>query len=148
MKAMSLLLCACVMTTVFEARAQSNLPHSNPNSPYYNSVYLPSQGLGDTRPNRNDKWGAFAGSKPDGASGIGLDRSDQSSAEMAAMDHCKRSGGTNCELFFVFLNQCAAVASTESEHGWARGRSLRQVKSQAMRSCDSPRCEIIFEHCL
>jgi len=128
--------------------SQTNLPPSNPNSPQHHSVYLPSQGLGDTRRGRADRWGAFAGSESDGASGVGLEKSDQQTAEAAAIEQCRESGGSNCVIFFVFLNQCAAVASTPHNSTWARGLTLNQVRSVAMKGCGSAECEIVFEHCM
>lgn len=46
--------------------SQINLPPGNPNSPQHNTVYLPSQKLGDTRRGQSDRWEASADSKPDG----------------------------------------------------------------------------------
>lgn len=134
--------------SIFQGQAQNNVPPSNPNSSQYHSVYLPSQGLGDTRPNRPNKWGAFAGSEADGASGVGVNQSDQDSAETAALSQCRESGGTNCQVFFVFLNQCAAVASTSHNNAWARGKSLRGVRRDAMKACGSSECRIVFEQCM
>ena len=140
------LLLACSATAA--DASQANLPPSNPNSSQYHSVYLPSQGLGDTNRGQADRWGAFAGSESDGASGVGLDKPNQEIAEASAMEQCRNSGGLNCEIFFVFLNQCAAVASTPSNSTWARGRTLRQVRSDAMKGCNNAACEIVFEHCM
>ncbi|WP_219338449.1 DUF4189 domain-containing protein [Luteimonas deserti] len=109
---------------------------------------MPSQGLGDTTPNRPKRWGAFAGSESDGASGVGLDKRSRASAERAAMAQCRNAGGMNCEVFFVFLNQCGAVASTATNSTWARGPTLSDVRDQAMSGCKSRECSIIFEHCL
>ena len=55
-------------TTVasFAYASQANLPPSNPNSPQHNTVYLPSQRLGDTRRGQTDRCGALADSKPEG----------------------------------------------------------------------------------
>jgi len=128
--------------------AQSQLPPSNPNSPQHHSVYLPSQDLGDTSRDSQNRWGAFAGSESDGASGVGLDKSDQETAEAAAMEQCRDSGGSNCVIFFVFLNQCAAVASTPHSNAWARGLTLRKVRRDAMEACSNAECEIVFEHCM
>lgn len=119
-----------------------------PGSPAYNTRVLPAHGLGDTKQNAPNRWGAFAASLPDGASGVGLDKPHQAIAEEDAMAQCRDSGGTNCEVSFVFLNQCAAVASTATEHAWARGMSSQKVRADAMAACNGADCEIIFEHCM
>lgn len=116
-----------------------------PGSAAYNSVYLPANGIVDSR-SPSLSWGAFAISDEDGWSGWGLNAGSEAEARSAAIKHCAERGGVNCVVSVKFANSCAAVARNETRGYTAAGESLKVVRRKALRGCGEG-CEIFQERC-
>ncbi len=116
-----------------------------PGSAAYNSVYLPANGVVDTR-RPSLSWGAFAVSDENGWSGWGLNADSEAEARAAAIEHCAERGGINCKVSVKFANSCAAIARNETRGYSAAGESLRVVRRKALRGCGKG-CEIFQERC-
>jgi len=135
-----LLMCA----TAFVAAQQ-------PGSVEYNTVFLPSHGVGDTtRANSVDRWGALASG--DGkVLGFVIGTREEAEAKKLALADCVASGGKNCKVVTTFVNECVAVAAKPGKANWAsddagRPQVLDSVKSQVMKMCGDD-CKIVRQGC-
>lgn len=117
-----------------------------PGSAAYNSVYLPAHGVGDTRRQGVENWGAFASGVGD-VVGWTMDGATEDEAEQIAMSECQSSGGTACRIEGTFVNECAVLASGPSDYGWSHGnRGMRFHRKRALAQCGAG-CRIIREGC-
>ncbi len=129
---------------------QANLPPSDPNSPQYNTVYLPS--LENAAPPQErwaDRWGAFS-SASSGVSGGVQDMASKRQAEKSALAECKAKGGNDCRVDIVYYNQCGAVASGGGHMGSARAATEREAVEIAIATCEKgggSNCQLYFMGC-
>ena len=129
---------------------QANLPPSDPNSPQYNTVYLP--GLENAAPPQErwaDRWGAFS-SASSGMWGGVQDKESKRQAEKAAIASCKAKGGKDCRVNIVYYNQCGAVASGGGHMGSARAPTEKEAVEDAIATCEEAGgsdCQLYFMGC-
>lgn len=129
---------------------QANLPPSDPNSPQYNTVYLPF--LANAAPPQErwaDRWGAFVLSS-NGMSGGIQDAPNKRQAEKAALTECREKGGENCRVSLSYYNQCGAVASGGGHTGSSSAPTEREAVENAIATCEKAggsNCQLYFMGC-
>lgn len=122
-----------------------------PGTVEYNTVFLPAHGVGDTRaPAEGDSWGAFAIAmgNEDGVSmtGWAINHATETQARNASLEMCDRRGGKDCVVDLVFMNQCAAVTTSDAGTYASRDRTLKLSRRAAREHCGSG-CRILYEGC-
>jgi len=76
----------------------------------------------------------------------------KSAAEHAAVKDCESRGGSGCEPFLTYYNQCVAVANTldGSRSASQNADEVSSAKKLALQRCEkenSVACEIVFTDC-
>ena len=147
--AAALLLLSEVAWAQMTPQQQASLPPSDPNSPQYNTVYLPA--LENAAPPQErwaDRWGAFS-SASGGMWGGVQDMKSKRQAEKAALARCKAKGGKDCRIDIVYYNQCGAVVSGDGGSGGGRAATEKEAVEIAMESCGEKggNCELYFMGC-
>ncbi|KAB2915287.1 MAG: DUF4189 domain-containing protein [Hyphomicrobiaceae bacterium] len=92
-------------------------------------------GLGGTRAEARDNYGAIAYSPSTGAHGWSYDYPSRSAAESTALRNCRRHA-SDCVVPIWFRNACGALAVAPGGgygSGWGTSRSL--AERYAMQSC-------------
>ncbi|MCC5045472.1 MULTISPECIES: DUF4189 domain-containing protein [Xanthomonas] len=81
-------------------------------------------------------WGAIAGSDSTGESGAVVGKLSQEDAKNSALYQCSLGGASDCEVDFVYKNQCAALVSSDT-------RGFSQASATKERAVDlaTSRCE-------
>lgn len=151
------IVCGIVLMVSFSTSAQmthqqqAQLPDSNPNSAHYQSRYLPSLGASSNQQMPEDRFGAFALSRATGKSGWFQDAKSERAADLGALQQCRdRSGGAgDCEIVISFQNQCAAVARSDHNTGYATAGDMVSARQDAIESCEALGgiCEVFREGC-
>jgi len=129
---------------------QANLPMSDPNSPQYNTVYLPS--LENAAPPQErwaDRWGAIATDADNAKLGAVVDMTSEKKAKQAALETCKKNGGTNCRVDISYYNQCAVLVTGDSMYSTARGATVEEAEKLGFSKCRNAdvNCRVYYSDC-
>jgi hypothetical protein len=129
----------------------SCIPPTYPGSPYGQSDGYAEPVSTGPAPIWSDRWGAIAMDYSNGSAGGVKDGVTKDGATGLAIDRCRESGGTHCELTIVFMNQCVAVAQ-KSGGGFistATAAERPQAAERALTRCaDDGACKLVYEFCV
>ncbi|WP_169447761.1 DUF4189 domain-containing protein [Luteimonas mephitis] len=96
-----------------------------------------------------DSWGAIA-SDAKGVFGIVTDLRSKRLAKAAAVDECRKRGGT-CSVSLVFKNQCAAVGSSTQSSFASGAPTIEEATARAMKRCEDANgrgnCWVYYSGC-
>ncbi len=129
---------------------QANLPMSDPNSPQYNTVYLPS--LENAAPPQErwaDRWGAIATDADNAKLGAVVGMASETKAKRAALETCKNNGGTNCRIDISYYNQCAVLVTGDRMYSTARGATVEEAEKLGFGKCQNAdvNCRVYYSDC-
>lgn len=97
-----------------------------------------------------DKYGAIAYSHPEGVCSTSNDYDSKEGAERRALEVCRQSGGTKCQILTSHKNKCGAVAVGDGGiFGWAWSSTKKNARERAMSQCTKrgPGCKVLCEVC-
>jgi hypothetical protein len=80
-------------------------------------------------------WGAIAYSKKDKAYGWSTGVNDRDAAKKEAMQKCVQHGGTGCEFWAIYENECGAVAIDGSITTWGTAYLRKDAQARALLEC-------------
>lgn len=104
------------------------------------------------------RWGAIARNK-DGLAVAGVAEGERSEARATkvALKHCKRAGGTNCQIVVIYSDKCFVSAMPTNGNslvgglrGSAEGHPLLRVRELALDQCQAMNnmpCDVEYEGC-
>jgi hypothetical protein len=138
---------ACCLLVLF---ANSGFAQQ-PGSVEYNTQVLPANGI-VARNALPDRWGAIAIAM-DKSKRVGWkdDATSREEAEAGALELCRATGGSKCEVVGSFANSCAALAFGADMYGVSytgyTRRSLAYTKKDAIKLCGLEDCKIVRSGC-
>ena len=125
--------------------AQAGSMQCLPDDPQYNQSAPP-------RPTGEwiKTWGAIAGSDATGESGGAVDKFSEREARESAMRICAQGEAKDCEVDFVFFNQCAAMISSKTI-SYIQGAESEEIAIDlATNDCQvngGAPCSVIYSAC-
>jgi hypothetical protein len=124
------------------------IPPDQDNSPYSQSAAPPQAPAAKWA----DRWGSVAVDEKTGKFGTVSQSASKARAESQALDRCANAGGSSCQIYMTYNNQCVAVAQVPSGgriHA-TRGPYLGDTEKSALNDCGSDgkgECQITYSKC-
>ena len=111
-----------------------------------------------SEPRWASRWGAVARNKDALAvAGVAEGERSEARATKVALKHCKRAGGTNCQVVVVYSDKCFVSAMpTDGKNlvgglrGSAQGHPLARVRQVALDQCQAMNnmpCDVEYAGC-
>ncbi|WP_081907545.1 MULTISPECIES: DUF4189 domain-containing protein [Luteibacter] len=98
-----------------------------------------------------DRWGAIAIDRMNGAAGGDIDGTSKSEAVKVATQRCVESGGSSdhCTIVVSFVNQCAAVAQEpgSSVISSATAADATEATARVLNRCGRSHCSVLYNVC-
>lgn len=97
-----------------------------------------------------DQWGAIATDFSHSSAGASVNQRDREAAERAAIANCESNGGLICKVELWYLNQCAAMAVSDTGHNAKAGPTPEAADQAAMKICleaGDTNCRIYYSAC-
>ncbi len=115
----------------------------------------PTTGTTQSAPNIQDgslweaRWGAITTDNSKGVFGTADGHTSKRAASKAAMDDCKKWGGTSCKIAITYTNQCGVLVSGSSFSNTARGPNVDKALSVVIDDCKKrdPTCKLFHAGC-
>lgn len=97
-----------------------------------------------------NRWGAIADDSQ-GTFGVGENEKSEKKAEKAALADCKSRGGAQCSVTMRYMNQCAAIATSDVRTVSARAPDVEGAKKDSLDSCakrsNGKECWVYYSGC-
>jgi len=124
------------------------IPPDQDNSPYSQSgapAPLPAAKWAD-------RWGSIALDGKTGKLGTVSQSAAKGKAESQALERCADAGGTSCEIFMTYTNQCVALAQviTGGPVHVLSGPYLGETEKAVLKKCENDgngKCQISYSKC-
>lgn len=154
---MAFLTAAMLLSSAVYAQCAPGIPSAgNPGCippDQYNSPYSQSAAPAQAPPAKwADRWGSVAVDEKTGKFGTVSQSAAKAKAESQALDRCASAGGTSCQIYMTYNNQCVAVAQVPSGgriHA-RRGPYLTDTEKAVLDECKSDGkgdCQITYSKC-
>ncbi|QHG89069.1 MULTISPECIES: DUF4189 domain-containing protein [Xanthomonas] len=95
-------------------------------------------------------WGAIATSKSMGEAGTSANKTSEDEARRIAIQECERGGAKDCEVNLAYHNQCAALASSQTDTFFQASGTEGRAAKLAMQSCKDSNggsCKVRYSEC-
>lgn len=98
----------------------------------------------------NSRWGALADDGA-GAFGASANETNKKKAEQAAVSECKARGGTRCNVYMTYSNQCIAAATSEVVSTQATAIDEEAARRDSLAKCSQgssgKACRVHYSAC-
>lgn len=96
-----------------------------------------------------ERWGAIATDAPNGKLGAAVDMSSRRKAERAALESCRKNGGTNCVLERAYANQCTVLVTGDRLYNSSISPTIEAATQHALSVCrrGDVNCRSIYSGC-
>jgi hypothetical protein len=97
-----------------------------------------------------DEWGAIATDFAHSSAGASVNQMNRDAAEQSAIANCQSNGGSLCKVELWYLNQCVAMAVSDTGHNAKAGATSEAADQAAMKVCleaGDANCRIYYSAC-
>ncbi|MES2312332.1 MAG: DUF4189 domain-containing protein [Pseudomonadota bacterium] len=97
-----------------------------------------------------DQWGAIATDFAHSSAGASVNQPNREAAEQAAIANCQSNGGSTCKVELWYINQCAAMAVSDTGHNAKAGATPDAANQAAMKVCSEAgdtNCRVYYSAC-
>ena len=95
-----------------------------------------------------DRWGAIAVGS-DAKLGAVVDVSNERKAKSAALEECKKNGGTDCKVDLTYYNQCAVLVTGDRIYNTAHAATIDEAIVLGVAKCEEEdiNCRVYYSGC-
>lgn len=99
-------------------------------------------------PRWEERWGSVALDRTSGLYAWVVNERSKQAAQASALRDCGKQA-KNCEVFFSYANQCAAIAASSKQFEMSAGMSLAEAETNAVARCATAgeACRIVHSAC-
>jgi hypothetical protein len=95
------------------------------------------------------RWQSIAIDTDKAIIGSAINQKTSSSAEMAALDDCRKQGGASCQTAVTHSNGCAAIVASQTLVSNGAGDTKVDAEREAFKNCGSSdkTCRLLYSAC-
>jgi hypothetical protein len=95
------------------------------------------------------RWQSIAIDTDKAIIGSAINQKTSSSAEMAALDDCRKQGGASCQTAVTHSNGCAAIVASQTLVSNGAGDTKVDAEREAFKNCGSSdkTCRLLYSEC-